>query len=65
MGLHQGVGCRVHAREEIADFLSGVVVDIAKGLDLGEPLHVAGVVREPNCSVEGHLVILGQEQNTI
>ena len=51
--------------EEVAHLGRRVIVDVAKCLDLGKPLHVTRVVGQPNSSVEGHLVILSQSKGTI
>ena len=40
-------------------------MDVAQGLDFGQPLDVAAVVGEPNCSVEGHFVVLYSFKGTI
>lgn len=65
VGLDQPVREGVHSREEVADLLGGVVVDVAEGLDVGQPLDVVAVVGQPDCGVEGDLVILGKGEGTM
>ena len=60
VGLHQGVGGGVYAGEEVAHFLRRVVVDVAEGLDVGQPLDVVAVVGQPDCGVECDLVVLSE-----
>ena len=65
VGFDEGVGCVVGAGEEVTHLLGGVVVDVAKGFHFRQPLHVLGVVCQPDCGVEGHFVVLGKEKGTI
>ena len=65
VGFNEGVGGVVGAGEEVAHLLGGVVVDVAEGFHFRQPLHVLGVVGQPDCGVEGHFVVLGREGGTI
>ena len=44
MGLYQGIGEGINTGEVIAHLLRRVVVNIAKGFDIGQPLDVVAVV---------------------
>lgn len=65
VGLDVRVGRGLGAGEEVVHLGSGVVVDVAEGLDVGQPLHIAAVVLEPDGSMEGHLVVLARKTGTI
>ena len=44
VGLYQGIGEGINTGEVIAHLLRRVVVNIAKGFDIGQPLDVVAVV---------------------
>jgi hypothetical protein len=65
VGLHQSISSNIHAREEVAHLLGGVVAGIAESLNFREPLHVMAVVCEPDSSMESHFVVLSDTSSTI
>lgn len=65
VSLHQGVSSGIHAGEEVAHLLRGVVTGVAEGLNFGEPLDVVAVVGEPDGGMESHFVVLSDGSGTI
>lgn len=63
--LHQSVSGWVGSGEEVAHLRRGVVVNVAEGFDIRQPIDVVAVVVEPNGSMEGHFVILYESKSTI
>lgn len=58
VSLNQSVSSWLSPGEEVVHLSSRVVVDVSECLDVGKPLDIATIVLQPNCSVEGHLVVL-------
>lgn len=65
VGLDVGISGGFGAGEEVVHLGRRVVVDVAEGLDVGQPLHIAAVVLKPDRSMESHLVVLLKKRDTI
>ncbi len=65
VGLDEGISDGLSPGEEVVHFSSGVVVNVAEGFDVGQPLDVPTVIFKPDCSMEGHFVVLCEGGVTI
>ena len=58
MSLDVSVSLRLYSWEKVRNFVGSIVMDVSEGFDFRKPLNILGVVLEPDCSMESHLIVL-------
>jgi hypothetical protein len=65
VGFDEGISHGLSPGEEVMHFSSGIVLNVAEGFDVGQPLDIPAVIFEPDGSVESHFVVLHEGEVTI
>lgn len=65
VSLYVSVSLRLYSWEKVCNFVSCIVMYVSEGFNFRKPLNIFGIVFEPDCSMESHLVVLNDKKDTI